>query len=90
MIPFLDQSTTAVAERGPMAKKKAEPKGQKTLFAVKGSDEWFDWLKRYADSVGVSAMVAIDLALKDKAKRDGFPEPMPKRIGSASRKDAAG
>jgi hypothetical protein len=70
-----------------MAKKKPGPKGPKTLFAVKGSEEWFDWLKRYADFAGVSAMTAIDLALKDKARRDGFSEPMPKRIGRASGKD---
>lgn len=67
-----------------MAKKKAPPPGPKTLFAVKGSDAWFGWLKRYADFAGVSAMSAIDLALKDKARRDGFAEPMPKRIGKAS------
>jgi len=29
-------------------------------------------------------MTAIDLALKDKARRDGFPEPMPKRFGKGS------
>ena len=65
---------------GTMAKKKA-PAAPKTLFAVKGTEEWFGWLKRYADHVGVPAMSAIDLALKDKAKRDGFAEAMPKRIG---------
>ncbi len=56
----------------------------KTLFAVKGSEEWFEWLKQYADFAGVSMMSAIDLALKDKARRDGFPEAMPKRIARAS------
>lgn len=92
MIAALDRPA-GVAELDEMAKKKASgdaaPKGQKTLFAVKGDEDWYEWLKQYADHVGVSAMVAIDLALKGQAKRDGFADPMPKRVKRGKPKDAA-
>jgi len=55
--------------------------GQPTLFAVKGKPSWHAWLKEYADSLGMDATVAIDNALRQQAKRDEFPKPMPKRMG---------
>lgn len=51
----------------------------KTLFAVKGTVTWYDWLRRYATSRGVGIMALIDSALRDDAIRNGFTEPMPKR-----------
>lgn len=80
---MLDLDAVMVAERE-MAKKpeKQEPK---TLFAVKGFPEWFEWLQRYADHVGLPMMSVIDTALRNQAKRDEFPEPMPRRIGRSAK-----
>lgn len=62
-------------------KKTPEPEpAQKTLFSIKGDPAWFEWLKRYADFLGVAATTTIDLAVREQAKRDGFKEPMPKRL----------
>jgi hypothetical protein len=83
---MLSVSLRNVSEHDDMAKKKAAPPGPKTLFAVKGTDAWFEWLKEYAEFASVSAMSAIDLALKGQAKRDGFDKPMPRRIGKATGK----
>lgn len=80
---MLTDDALAVAEPIEMAKKKPIS-GPRTLFAVKGSQEWFDWLKRFADLEGVSAMTLIDLALKEKAQRAKNPEPMPKRIARSA------
>jgi hypothetical protein len=49
-------------------------------MALKGDPAWLDWLKEYADFLGVQATTAIDLALRDQAKDDGFAKPMPKRM----------
>ena len=60
-----------------MARKKAGPipeaEQPKTLFAVKGTQAWHDWLKDYAEGQGVAVMTVIDHALREQAKRDGFP-----------------
>jgi hypothetical protein len=66
-----------------MAKKKTTPptrEAQRTLISLKGDPAWLDWLKGYADSLGIQATTAIDLALREQAKRDGFGKPMPKRL----------
>jgi hypothetical protein len=64
-----------------MAKGKPKaPQVRKTLIALKGEPVWLEWLNAYADHLGISATTAIDLALRDQAKRDGFTEPMPKRF----------
>lgn len=69
-----------------MAKNKArqpEPEPDepiKTLFAVKGRPVWFDWLREYAEFLGMPTTTTFDLALREQAKRDGFPKPMPKRM----------
>ncbi len=67
----------------PMARKKAEPEVPKTLFAVKGVESWFEWLKEFADSTGTTAMSAIDQALIERAQKLGF-RPMPRRMGPRS------
>ena len=73
----------AVAERDEMAKAK-KPKTaqtfQKSLISLKGDPAWLEWLKEFADSLGVPVTTAIDLSLKDYAKRQGFAKPMPKRL----------
>jgi hypothetical protein len=64
-----------------MAKAKPEPREKrKTLVALKGEPEWLEWANRYADFLGVSVSVAIDLAMRGQSRRDGFDEPMPKRF----------
>jgi hypothetical protein len=81
MMPLGCLEDARVAESGGMAKKKAarrEP--QRTLVSLKGDPAWLEWLKDYADSLGVQTTTAIDLALRDQAKRDGFARPMPKRL----------
>jgi hypothetical protein len=52
----------------------------KSLITLRGEPGWLDWLKGYADHLGVQATTAIDIALREQAKRDGFEEPMPKRF----------
>jgi len=47
---------------------------------VKGDPEWLEWLTRYAEWLGVGATTAIDISIREQAKRDGFDEPMPKRF----------
>jgi hypothetical protein len=59
---------------------KAKPKGQTSSITIKGEPAWLEWLKRYADHVGVQTTTAFDLALRSRAKCDGFEEPMPKRL----------
>ncbi len=67
-----------------MSKKKAGsiPEGEqpKTLFSIKGTQAWHEWLKEYAESRGMAVMAVIDHALREQAKKDGFPKPMPKRF----------
>jgi hypothetical protein len=75
--------SAAILERNGMAKakkRKPDPADQKTLIALKGNPDWLEWLKRYADSLGVPLTTSIDIALREQAKRDGFIEPMPKRL----------
>jgi hypothetical protein len=70
-----------VAEAMGMAKKRAgDREPQKSLITLKGDPSWLEWLKRYADSLGVTASTALDIAVREQAKRDGFKEPMPKRL----------
>lgn len=64
-----------------MAKAKREAEETpRTLFSVKGLPSWHEWLKRYADFLGLNSTTAMDIALREQAKRDGFKEPMPKRF----------
>jgi hypothetical protein len=64
-----------------MAKAKAkESDNRKTLIAIKGEQKWLDWLKEYAEWLGVGVMTAIDVSLRKTARDDGFEKPMPKRF----------
>jgi hypothetical protein len=64
-----------------MPRGKAKVSGPlKSLITLRGEPEWLEWLKRYADHLGVQATNAIDIALREQAKRDRFNEPMPKRF----------
>ena len=70
----------AVAERDEMAKDRKRQSPQRSLISLKGDPAWLEWLRRYADSLGVPVTTAIDLSLRNAARRDGFDEPMPKRL----------
>lgn len=82
---ILNEDTEMLAEIASVAKGKSKDKDPspddtvKTLFAVKGSTVWNDWLKRFADSLGTTSLGAIDQCLRDKAEERGF-ESMPKRM----------
>lgn len=72
-----------IAERSPVAKKKAVPKApprQSSIIAIKGSDEFAKWLKDLADHAGLPMTNTIDQALKAYADKVGFATPMPKRL----------
>jgi hypothetical protein len=77
----MESEAVATLEPSPVAKKKPEPEEPpKTLFATKGRPVWFEWLKEYADSRGMTVSGVIDFSLSEQAKRDGFSRPMPKRM----------
>ena len=63
-----------------MAKEKTRSNAQKSLITIKGEEAWLEWAKRYAEFLGVSVSVAIDLAMRGQSRRDGFEKPMPKRF----------
>lgn len=72
-----------VLERDDMAKAKKGkpvPETPKPLFSVKGLPSWHAWLKEYARFLGLTATSAMDVALREQAKRDGFTKPMPPRF----------
>jgi hypothetical protein len=53
---------------------------QKSLMTLKGDDSWLEWMKEFADFLGVPVSTVIDLSVREKAIRDKFPKPMPKRL----------
>jgi hypothetical protein len=64
-----------------VAKKKSNsgPKPpRKVLVAFKCSEEFKDWLIRYAEFKRTTPSGVLDLSVSENAKRDGF-EPAPKR-----------
>jgi hypothetical protein len=78
-------SMLEIAEMSRTRRPVAEPEPEdnpRTLFSVKGRAAWYEWVKGYADSRGMSVMGVIDFALSEQAKRDQFPKPMPKRMAS--------
>lgn len=71
-----------------MAKKKAvtpvppttvEPPRQRTIIALKGSEEFGEWLDRLAKHVKLPQTNTVDQALQAYAEMRGFKEPMPTR-----------
>ena len=58
-----------VLERDEMAKAKKpqrKPDPQRSLITLKGDPAWLEWLKRYADALGVATSTAIDIALASR------------------------
>jgi hypothetical protein len=70
-------SELPMAEKKPGRSKRTSP--QKSVHVVKGSDEWRDWLARLTDFSRMPTSVLVDVALKEWAERNGFPDPPPKR-----------
>lgn len=66
--------------KGKPAQEPESPRTHVSLITLKGNPEWLEWLKRYAESMGMQLTTVIDFALREQAKRDGFAEPMPKRM----------
>jgi hypothetical protein len=60
-------------------KKPAKPEPKPTVISLKGSDEWREWLRRYADFCRTDAAKLIDAALITHAKIVGFTEKPPRR-----------
>jgi predicted transcriptional regulator len=58
---------------------KAEPRTRPVL-AIKGTDEWADWLRRLADHASLPQTYVVDQALKAYARSIFFDDPMPKRL----------
>lgn len=78
-----DTEVVGIAEFEAMpSRKQPEKRSPKTLFSIKGFQEWYDWLVAYSESLGMTVTGAIDYALREQAKRDKFEQPMPKRFGS--------
>lgn len=68
----------AVGTKGLMGRpKKGGPKS--VGIAIRGSQEWRDWVMRLAKSRRLKATDLIDQALIEYAKNHGFDEPAPER-----------
>ncbi len=48
------------------------------VIAIRGSEEWKDWLEDFAASMRTRPTAVIDLALAKLAKGEGFREPPPR------------
>lgn len=62
-----------------MGRPKREGPKVPNAFSIRGSQEWREWLVRFAEHHRTNPTQAIDLALAEFAKRSKF-EPPPKRI----------
>jgi hypothetical protein len=64
-------------------KKAGRPKdpigAKRNVIAMRGTEEWRDWLNELADASRLPATILIDHALMEFAKNHGFKKPMPKR-----------
>lgn len=47
----------------------------KNIIGLRGTDEWKTWLDGLAKHKGMPVTVLIDHALRELAKRDGYPDP---------------
>jgi hypothetical protein len=52
---------------------------QKNVLALRGTDEWKEWLDGFATRKGMPVTVLVDHALRELAKRDGYQDP-PSRV----------
>lgn len=59
---------------------KGKRAGTRPIMAIKGSEEWADWLRRLSEYVALPQTNLVDQALKAYARSIYFDEPMPMRI----------
>lgn len=58
-----------------MARKKTEKQIKKNLVVVRGYEAWGEWLEGLSRQLGSPITVTIDRALRELAKREGYPPP---------------
>jgi hypothetical protein len=56
-----------------------EPSRLKNVLALRGTDEWKEWLNGFATRKGMPVTVLVDHALRELAKREGYQDP-PARV----------
>jgi hypothetical protein len=57
----------------------APVKGAKNnILSIRGTPEWRAWLERFASKSRVTPTAMLDLAVAEKAERDGFEPPPPR------------
>jgi hypothetical protein len=66
------------AAAGP-ARGGAGPARQRNVLALRGTEAWKAWLDGFAARKGMPVTVLVDHALRELAKRDGYPDP-PARV----------
>jgi hypothetical protein len=62
----------------PARDKTADAVRQRNILALKGTDAWKAWLDGFAARKGMPVTVLVDHALRELAKRDGYPDPPPR------------
>jgi hypothetical protein len=63
-----------------MARKGAKPGGKepsrkKNLIVVRGYEAWGEWVEGLAKHLGTPVVGTVDRALRELAKREGYPPP---------------
>jgi hypothetical protein len=63
-------------DTAPPATSSAPIKGAKSnILSIRGTPEWRAWLERFAARSRVTPTALLDLAVAEKAARDGFEAP---------------
>jgi hypothetical protein len=66
-------------EPTPVEPTPAPPKGaNNNILSIRGTPEWRAWLERFASKSRVTPTAMLDLAVAEKAARDGFEPPPPR------------
>ena len=66
-------------EPAPPVAPPAPIKGAKNnILSIRGTPEWRAWLERFAGKSRVTPTALLDLAVAEKAARDGFEPPPPR------------
>ena len=63
----------------PKKKAKPRPARRQVAVALKGNDDWKEWLQRASDHCRMSVSALVDVAVTRYVKSQGFDEPPPKR-----------
>lgn len=67
-------ATVATKKKGP-ARPAADAPERKNRISLRGSEEWWDWVREYAAFRRIPVASLIDQVLNEGAKRDGFRAP---------------